>query len=263
MSNLKQLAKPSPEISDFEWERTPYSVKIIIARLQHTIEQKQQELDDVRFENNWLLEELDLRIDPNYQTYTPSVPEVILWAVIGFILTVAGTFVEAYSISAPWSWENQGITIATLGVTYQIGAVLLTGCLGGKNAAILSQIAYLSLGLLGLPLFAGGGGWQYVLEPNFGYLLGFVFGAWVCGYLAFKNLPRIDSLVLSCLAGLLVIHLTGIIYLTFLSSWQGLAEGITLLQSLNFYSFAPLPGQLGVICAVALVSWIMRKIMFA
>ena len=263
MSNLRQLPKPSQEISDFEWERTPHTVKIIIARLQHTIEQKQQDLDDVRFENHWLREELDLRIDPAYQNDTPSVPEVILWAVIGFILTVGGTFVEAYSISAPWSWENQGVTIATLGVSYQIGAVLLTACLGGKNAAILSQIAYLSLGLLGLPIFASGGGWQYVLEPNFGYLLGFVFGAWLCGYLAFKNLARIDSLMLSCLAGLLVIHLTGIIYLIFLSYWQGLAEGMTLVQSLNLYSFAPLPGQLAVICTVALISWIMRKIMFA
>ena len=238
MSNLRQLTKPSQEISDFEWERTPYTVKIIIARLEHTIEQKQQDLDNVRFENHWLRGELDLRIDPDYQSYIPSVPEVILWALIGFILTVGGTFVEAYSVAAPWSWADGGITIATLGVTYQIGAVLLTGCLGGKNAAILSQIAHLSLGLLGVPLFGGGGGWQYVLEPNFGYLLGFVFGSWLCGYLAFKHLARIDSLMLSCLAGLLVIHLTGIIYLTFLSYWQGLGDGMSLLQSIDFYSFA-------------------------
>ncbi len=263
MSNLRQLPKPSPEITDFEWERTPYSVKVIIARLQHTLQEKQQDLDNVEAENHWLREQLDLQIDQGSQVHTLSAPEVILWAVIGFILTVGGTFVEAHSISPPWGWNNQGITITTLGVTYQIGAVLLTGCLGGKNAAILSQIAYVVLGLLGLPIFASGGGWQYLLEPNFGYLLGFIVGAWLCGYLAFRNLAKIYSIIVSCLAGLLVIHLMGITYLTFLSYWYGLPEGMTLLQSINFYSIIPLWGQLGVICAVTLISWIMRKIMWA
>ncbi len=263
MSNLRQLTKPSQEITDFEWERTPYSVKVIIARLQQTLQEKQQDLDDVRLENNWLREELDLRLDRGLQTYTPSVPEVILWALIGFILTIGGTFIEAYSIPFPWLWINQGITPVTLGVTFQIGAVLLTACLGGKNAALLSQIAYIGLGLSGLPIFASGGGWQYVLEPNFGYLLGFIFGAWLCGYLAFQNISRIDTLMLSCMAGLLVIHLTGITYLIAISSLQGLGEEMTLLQSINFYSLIPLPGQLGIVCAVALVSWIMRKIMLA
>ena len=263
MSNLRQLPKPSQEITDFEWERTPYSVKIFIAHLQHIVQEKQQDLDNLRLENQWLREQLDLQIDRGSQVHTPSAPEVILWGVIGFILTVGGTFVEAHSISAPWVWGDQGIQITTLGVTYQIGAVLLTGCLGGKNAAVLSQIAYVTLGLVGVPLFARGGGWQYILEPNFGYLLGFIFGAWLCGYLAFQNLARIDSLILSCIAGLLVIHCTGIAYLTFLYYWHGLGEGMTLLQSIYSYSITPLLGQLAVICAVTLISWIMRKIMFA
>ncbi len=69
--------------------------------------------------------------------------------------------------------------------------------------------------------------------------------------------------MVSCLAGLLVIHLIGIIYLTFLSYWHGLPEGMTLLQGINFYSISPLWGKLGVICAITLISWIMRKIMWA
>ncbi|MDJ0531070.1 MAG: biotin transporter BioY [Xenococcaceae cyanobacterium MO_207.B15] len=263
MSNLRQLPKPSQEITDFEWETTPYSVKILIAHLQHIIEEKQKNLDNLKSENQWLREQLDLEIEQGFEVYIPSPPEVILWAVIGFILTVGGTFVEAQSISAPWGWDNQGITITTLGVTYQIGAVLLTGCLGGRNAAVLSQIAYITIGLVGVPIFAHGGGWQYILEPNFGYLLGFVFGAWLCGYLAFKNLAQINSLFFSCIVGLVVIHLTGIVYLIFLSYWHGLAEGMSLPQGIYFYSFTPLLGQLAVVCAVTLISWIMRKIMFA
>jgi biotin transport system substrate-specific component len=77
------------------------------------------------------------------------------------------------------------------GVSFQVGAVLLTGCVGGKNAAALSQIAYLILGLalfqvFEFPVFTQGGGLSYVREPGFGYLMGFVPAGWVCGYLAFK-----------------------------------------------------------------------------
>ena len=70
----------------------------------------------------------------------------------------------------------------SLGVTYQIGGVLLVGCLGGKNAGALSQIAYLVMGLTLLPVFADGGGIGYVKLSQFGYLLGFIPGAWICGF---------------------------------------------------------------------------------
>ncbi len=47
-----------------------------------------------------------------------------------------------------------------------------------------SQAVYLTAGLVGLPVFAGGGGPHSLLKPSFGYLLGFVAGAWLAGRLA-------------------------------------------------------------------------------
>lgn len=71
----------------------------------------------------------------------------LLWSMIGLLLTMGGTFLEAYGVSLPWSWSQHRIQTFSLGVSYQIGAVLLVGCLGGKNAGALSQIAYLVMGL--------------------------------------------------------------------------------------------------------------------
>jgi biotin transport system substrate-specific component len=48
----------------------------------------------------------------------------------------------------------------------------------------MSQIVYLLVGLVGFPVFAKGGGPQYVLEPSFGYLVGFVPGALGVGVVA-------------------------------------------------------------------------------
>ena len=222
MSNLKELPKPNSDITDYEWEVTPTSVKVIINHLQQLAQQKQSTLEHLHSENKWLRQQLDLLLNRSGQVPVPPLPEVILWTAIGLILTIGGTFIQAYTIAPPWAWDGQGIEIQTLGVSYQIGAVLLTACLGGKNAALLSQLAYLVLGLIGLPVFDRGGGLEYFLEPNFGYLLGFIFGAWLCGWLAFQKFVKFSAIIVSCLAGLCAIHLTGITYMTVLYYFVGL-----------------------------------------
>ncbi len=72
-----------------------------------------------------------------------SVPNELIWALIGLLLTIFSTFVPV-SLA---SWSAAGLSSQKLGITYQIGAVLLTGCLGGKNAGLLAQVAYIFLGL--------------------------------------------------------------------------------------------------------------------
>ena len=187
----------------------------------------------------------------------------LLWSMIGLLLTIGGTFLEAYSTTLPWNWSQHGIKTFSLGVSYQIGAVLLVGCLGGKNAGVLSQIAYLVMGLTLLPVFAEGGGIGYVKLSQFGYLLGFIPGAWICGYFAFKIRPRLETLAFSCLCGLLTVHICGITYLIFsyIITGQGIEE-LSLPQAIFRYSWSVFPGHLSIICAVTLVAYILRQIMF-
>ncbi len=263
MSDLKELPKPKSDITDYEWEMTPHPVKVIIDQLQKLLQQKQSGLENLHQENKWLRSQLDLALDQPNRPHIPSVPEVLLWAAIGVILTTAGTFIPAYTVAVPWSWWSQGFGVQTLGVSYQVGAVLLIACLGGKNAALLSQTAYVLLGLSGLPIFDRGGGGAYLQQPNLGYLIGFIFGAWLCGWLAFQTLVRFSTLIASCLVGLVVIHLTGILYLTVMYFVTGLGEGIdSLPQAIAIYSVYPLLGQLAVVCAVSVIAFVIRKAMF-
>jgi biotin transport system substrate-specific component len=187
----------------------------------------------------------------------------LLWSMIGLLLTMGGTFLEAYGITLPWGWSKQGIQTFSLGVTCQIGAVLLVGCLGGKNAGALSQIAYLVMGLTLLPVFADGGGIGYVKLSQFGYLLGFIPGAWICGFLAFKARPRLETLTFSCFCGLLSVHACGITYLiiSYFLHLKG-TENLLLTQAILRYSWFALPGQLAVVCAVSVIAYILRHLMF-
>jgi len=195
-------------------------------------------------------------------------PFELLWALIGLVLTIVATWMEAFTINPPWAWGSSGVELMSLGVSFQVGAVLLTGCVGGRNAAALSQIAYLVLGLalfrvFEFPVFTQGGGLSYVREPGFGYLVAFVPAGWICGYLAFQEPPKLENLAYSALCGLGIIHGLGIIYLTFASllGWLQTVSA-SYWELLLAYSLVPLPGHLVVVCAVAVLSLTLRHLLF-
>jgi biotin transport system substrate-specific component len=182
----------------------------------------------------------------------------LMWALTGLLLTIGGNFVQASFLGIGWGQ----VPTHLLGVSYQIGSVLLLSCLSGRNAAVMAQIAYIALGLAGFQIFSQGGGIGYLRELSFGYLLGFIPAAWVCGYFAFRALPKLEWLALCCLSGLLSIHVTGLVYLSLLygmhlapalsPSWQ---------QAIALYSGHPLPGQLAVVCAVTVIAFLVRRIL--
>ena len=151
-----------------------------------------------------------------------SRPYIFMWTIVGLFLTIGANFLPVYVISSPLEWIGSGITPYPLGFKCQVGAVLLVSCLGGRTAGVLTQVAYLLLGLLWLKIFNDGGGIEYLQKPAFGYLLAFIPGSWVCGQLAFRRSPKLEYLGLSCLCGLFTIHFFGIIYLFFfhLINWQ-------------------------------------------
>ncbi len=202
----------------------------------------------------------------NRQELKVSFPSELIWSLIGLLLTILSTFISASIINPPWLWSDGGIQAQSLGVTYQIGAVLLTGCLGGKNAGLLAQVAYVVLGLTWLPVFAKGGGLQYLQEPSFGYILGFMPGAWVCGWLAFKTRMKLETLAFGAVSGLLVIHICGLFYLLGLSILNFKHSSGGFLNDFGYgvmnYSILPFPGQLVVVFTIVLLAFGIRKLLF-
>jgi biotin transport system substrate-specific component len=190
-------------------------------------------------------------------------PTELIWAFIGLLLTIGGTWVEASIAGPAWVWNPNGIQVYALGTSFQLAAVFFVSCAGGRNAGVLSQIAYVLLGLTWLPVFTGGGGLGYIHEASFGYLLGFIPAAWICGTMAFAESLRIESLALSCLAGLGTVHGLGILYMMIGShiSWL-ITEPISLWRSILQYSIYPLPSQLAIVCATSVAAYGIRQILF-
>jgi biotin transport system substrate-specific component len=127
--------------------------------------------------------------------------EIVMIALFA-ALTAVGAFVR--------------IPIPYVPFTLQTLMVMLAGLILGSRPAALSQLLYLAMGLLGLPIFAQGGGPSYILQPSFGFLVGFIAGAYLIGRMVeeVENLSFPRTLA-ALLFGQAAIYILGIAYLYF------------------------------------------------
>ena len=97
--------------------------------------------------------------------------------------------------------------------TLQFTFVLLGAALLPVRYAIGAVAAYTIMGLMGIPVFAGGGGISYVLRPSFGYLIGFIVCAGSLSYLhaAYNVRTRMQYFLLN-LVGIGIVYLFGLTY---------------------------------------------------
>ena len=139
----------------------------------------------------------------NLSTLFSAVKESELFWIISFSILTA--------ISAQVS-----IPIKPVPFTLQTMIVLLAGAfLGSKNGAY-SQVLYILLGIIGLPVFAhtadGTMGIARLIGPTGGYLLAFPLAAFVVGYLTERSQKYLNVIVSMFAAELIIIFL-GTIYL--------------------------------------------------
>ena len=108
-------------------------------------------------------------------------------------------------------------------MTLQPLAVLVVGGVLGAAGGVAALVTYLTLGVLGLPVFAGGSsGVIHLLGPTGGYLLAFPVAAGVVGALSRPG-AGVLRVLLACALGMVVIHLGGVAQLALLGGDPALA----------------------------------------
>ena len=121
------------------------------------------------------------------------------------------------------------IPVKPVPFTLQTMMVLLAGAFLGPKKGAYSQLIYLSLGAIGLPIFAhtpdGIYGFARLFGPTGGYLLAFPAAAFLVGYLVQKN-KKYYSVVLSMFAGNLFIIISGTLFLN-LFYLNNLSDAVT------------------------------------
>ena len=156
--------------------------------------------------------------------------------------------------------EDLSISISPLHSNWQIQGVLLTSLLCGPQIGTISAISYLIIGLFYLPVFHGGGSVGYILTHEFGYLLGFIPAAWICGFLAKQNTKaNLINYSYYTTLSLCVVHIIGIIYLIIGKVFGNWLEDLSDLIIIN--TFIPFPTQLLLCISISLLSIFLRRIL--
>ena len=158
-------------------------------------------------------------------------------------LTAAGAFLR--------------IPLGFSSITLQFLFTAMAGVLLGPGCGALSQGVYVALGLIGLPIFTTGGGFGYVLQPTFGFLLGLIPAAAIIGAISRRSSSPL-RLALACLAGLAALYAVGVPYMALiLNGYMGKGMSVSGLLWAGMIPF--LPGDAIKIAVTALLCPLLRK----
>lgn len=129
------------------------------------------------------------------------------------------------ALSIVGGWISLPIPFTPVKFTLQTFFVVLSGALLGAKDGMISQAVYAIMGLIGLPVFSNGGGFMYVFQPSFGYIIAFPISAFVSGTIISRLKNKSFLKVFAALSiALLPAYIIGISYqVTILALYTGLA----------------------------------------
>ena len=167
----------------------------------------------------------------------------LVYTALFAVLTAVGAFLR--------------IPLGVSSITLQFLFTAMAGVLLGPGCGALSQGVYVALGLIGLPIFTAGGGFGYVLQPTFGFLLGLIPAAAIIGAISRRSASPL-RLALACLAGLAALYAVGIPYMALiLNGYMGKGMSVSALLWAGMLPF--LPGDAIKIAVTALLCPLLRK----
>lgn len=147
---------------------------------------------------------------------TPSLRGLVYASMMG-----AATAVGAYFT----------IQLPLIPMTLQTLFMALAAMLLGARLGALSQVVYIILGVIGLPVFAGGkAGIGVLIGPTGGFLIGFVVGAYVLGFIIERmERPGPVAIGLAVVLGFLIVYGLGVAQLSLvakISISKAIAAGV-------------------------------------
>ncbi len=132
----------------------------------------------------------------------------------------------------------------------QVPAVIFIAALLGRKFGLTSVIIYILTGLFVMPVFALGGGWKYIGEYGFGYIIAYIPAVFLTATIL-KNGFTYKNIIKAITIGILTIHITGIVYMLliaainhegfmFTSGWILAQSGMKIIYDFIFSFFAVL-----------------------
>jgi biotin transport system substrate-specific component len=138
-----------------------------------------------------------------------NVKKMVLIALFSALMVV-GAYLKIPNPLFPVFFTFQGVFCA------------FAGLLLGARSGAASVALYILMGLAGLPVFSAPAGPQYIFNPTFGFLLGFLAAAWIIGKISEQKteFTPVKAFIAS-FSGLLTIYVLGIGYMFLIRRFYG------------------------------------------
>jgi len=131
------------------------------------------------------------------------------------------------------------IPLGPVPITLQSFFVLLSGMILGPNLAALSQVLYIVLALIGLPIFSNfSGGLQIIFKPSFGFAVGFILAAYIIGIMCQYGKSFLGTIIAS-----IIIYLMGLPYMYYILNLV-MGQKLPLAHIIKVGCLLFLPGDL-------------------
>lgn len=144
------------------------------------------------------------------------------------------------------------IPVPVVPFTLQLLFTMMAGLLLGGKLGAASVGVYIFMGLLGLPVFAEGGGLGYVFKPSFGYIIGFAVASYVTGVIANQvSSPGYPRLLTANFIGLGIVYLFGMVYYYLMSNFY-LGNPIGLWPLFLYCFILAVPGDI-ILCILGAI----------
>ena len=163
-------------------------------------------------------------------------------------LTLIGVIAAVTCILGPFSLPIGIVPISLTNLVIYFSIYVL----GGKRGT-LSYIVYLFIGLVGLPVFSGfSGGFPKLFGPTGGYLIGFIFMAFISGIFIDKFSNKIYMCFLGMVIGTIVTYIFG-------TAWLAYEAHIAFNKALAIGVFPFIPGDMVKIIIASIIGPQIKK----
>ncbi|HEX2937597.1 MAG TPA: biotin transporter BioY [Ruminiclostridium sp.] len=136
------------------------------------------------------------------------------------------------------------IPVGPVPISLQTLFTILAGIIIGPYLGALSQIIYIFIGLIGIPVFTSGGGPSYIFSPTFGFLLGFILSSFVSGTISSKIAKNsFLKYIIACIAASASVYLIGVPYMYLIMKYS-MNTNISFFTALKTGCILFIPGDI-------------------
>jgi len=178
------------------------------------------------------------------QRYSVDVKGMVLCALFAALIA-AGAFLR--------------IPVPYVPFTLQFLFTNLAGLLLGSRRGFISVCVYIVIGLIGIPVFTQGGGPAYVLQPSFGYIIGFAAGTFLAGLITEHGDKSLKNYIAAGFVNFAAMFALGLIHLYIIMNFYlGKPTGIWHTLVVGFFSF--IPGDILIVIVSAYIAKRLRPL---